>query len=86
MRQEQDEHISTLEMKAILNALIAFHDGMMGQDDILMLNNSSVVAYINKRATVSRSVCQLKRNLPVGRDALRQTLSEIHIREAECGG
>ena len=60
MRLEQDKHINTLEMTPVLNALMAFQDGTMGQDAVVMPNNSSVVAYINNilRGAVSRSLCR----------------------------
>ena len=46
---QQDEYADILELKAVLNALMAFQDRMMGQDIILLSDNSFVLAYIDSQ-------------------------------------
>ena len=47
--QESALHINLLEMKAVLMALHAFQDRLIGQSVGLMSDNTTVVAYVNKR-------------------------------------
>ena len=53
MKHEQDEHINTLEIRAVLKALMEYQDRTVGQCIVMVSDNSSVVAYINKPGTVS---------------------------------
>ena len=70
-RQELDEHINTLEMRAVLSTLMAFQDRMRVQDIVPMSDTSPVVEYVNKRGNCSQiSVPVDKKDLPVDRDTL----------------
>ena len=82
-----DKHINTLEMKALLNALMIPQYRRVGQDIVLMLDNSFMVVYINKgRGHIQSSLSVVKRDLPVDREAFHQSFGEIYSGEAECGG
>ena len=73
--QEKLLHINLLEMKALFLGLQAFQEDVAGHHVTAMCNNSTVVAYVNKRGgTVSRSLCLLTSRL------LRWTESfDVHL-------
>ena len=57
-------HINLLEMRAVLLALQAFQDRLMGHRVVLMSDNTTVVSYINKQGgTVSSSLYLLVRQV-----------------------
>ena len=62
-KQETSLHINILEMKALFLALQAFQDTITSQRVTAMCDNSTVVAYVNKRewgvGAVSDSLCEL---------------------------
>ena len=61
---EQNLHINLLEMRAVLLALQAFQERLMGHRVALMSDNTTVVSYINKQGgTVSSSLCLLVRQV-----------------------
>lgn len=62
--QEAKLHINLLEMKAVLMALHAFQDRLLGHTVGLMSDNTTVVAYVNKQGgTVSSSLFLLTREV-----------------------
>ena len=61
---DQGLHINLLEMRAVLLALQAFQDRLMGHRVVLMSDNTTVVSYINKQGgTVSSSLYLLVRQV-----------------------
>ena len=57
-------HINLLEMKALFLGLQAFREDVIGHHVTAMYDNSTVVAYVNKRGgTVSRALCLLTSRL-----------------------
>ena len=85
MEQDQDGHINTLEVRAVLKVLFTFQDRMTCQNLVLMSNNTSLVACINKQGrSVSRSPCQLTQEIFLWMETkVLQSCSNIHSREAE---
>ena len=61
---ERNLHINLLELRAVLLALLAFQDRLMGHRVALMSDNTTVVAYVNKQGgTVSSSLYLLVRQV-----------------------
>ena len=46
--QDRELHINTLEMKVVLLALNTFLPRILGESVVLMSNNATVVAYLEK--------------------------------------
>ena len=57
LRQEQEDYINNLEMKAVMNALLAFQEEFFGRRVFLMSDSESAVAYLNKQGRLYQSLC-----------------------------
>ena len=78
--QECNLHINLLEMKAVLLALHAFQDRLIGHSVGLMSDTTTVVAYVNKQGgTVSSSLYLLARQVLMWTEAHSVTLVARYI-------
>jgi hypothetical protein len=72
-------HINVLELQAVFNALHHFRPFVSGKHVLVRLDNSTVVAYINRQGMCSPRLCLLTRDLYLWAWDNHISLQAVHI-------
>ena len=85
--REKRVHINVLELKVVSLALQRFKDQCQNQTVLVDMDNSTVVAYINKQGgTHSVEMCALLMDHELVPSFLDNLISQTHSRVSECDG
>ena len=84
--REKRLHIHVLELKAVSLALRDFKDQCQNQTVLVAMDNSTVVAYINKQEELSRNVCSTVEDHDLVPSLPHNIESQAHSRVPECDG